>query len=122
LKYKLTICDEINPSHQWDEIYTEDDVTDPEARGKEMIADYNEGIPRHGGERRKFIRAEIIDLNAKSTDHDWKKMSPVTVIKGNKTYDVYQCSKCGITGKRYGLNTTVKRDPKFKAPKYEKCQ
>ena len=49
------------------------------------------------------------------------KTNLVTVMGVYGSYDVMKCVRCGITGKRYGL-VDIKRDPKYKAKKYETCQ
>ena len=53
--------------------------------------------------------------------HDWQKSNLVTIMKGHSSYDTYKCSKCGITGKRYGLGGSVRRDKKYTAEKYNGC-
>lgn len=54
--------------------------------------------------------------------HDWKKMNLITIMKGGNSYDIMECSKCGITGKRFGLGFNgVLHDSKYKAKKYNNC-
>lgn len=57
-----------------------------------------------------------------STYHDWHKTNPVTIAKGASMYDTYRCERCGITGKRHGLNSTISIDRKYRNKKYRKCR
>ena len=54
--------------------------------------------------------------------HWWQKTSLVT--KGDRfgMYDVYECVRCGITGKRYGLNERIAVDSRFKAKRIRTCK
>ena len=45
------------------------------------------------------------DLHIES--HDFNKMNLVTKISKRSAYDIYQCSKCGLTGKRHGLSEFI---------------
>ena len=63
---------------------------------------------RSGEKPRKVIRVRVIDRPV-NRRHDWKKVSLVTEKGG---YDIYRCSYCGATGKRYGLAGFVTPDRK----------
>lgn len=54
--------------------------------------------------------------------HDWKKINLVTISKRGRLYDAYRCKRCGITGKRFGLDDIVVRDKKYWNKKYFYCQ
>jgi hypothetical protein len=49
-----------------------------------------------------LLRVEV-KPNNKLLKHVWEKTNLVTVMKGRVSYDTYQCERCGMTGKRFGL-------------------
>src|SRR5574340_881137 len=90
-------------------------ISDPIAWGKDIIKWFNSTC-KSGERKRVFLGAKI--LSQQSEEHNWEKSCLVTQSGG---YDTYKCTKCSITGKRYGLSSTIIRDPKFKADKYKEC-
>ncbi len=54
-------------------------------------------------------------------EHQWEKQNLVTIPsnKGVPMHDVYKCTACGATGKRFGVTETIVRDKKFL--KLEEC-
>ncbi len=117
MEFKIKICDEDNESNIRFETYIEN-ITDPESYAKEIIENFNNTL-RPNEKRRKYLGYEII---SDKQLHEWEKTNGATVfIKGNP-FDLFQCSVCGITGKRYGVNSIICRDPKYKAAKYEYCK
>ncbi len=52
--------------------------------------------------------------------HKWEKQNLTTVSKGERSYDLYKCKACGITGKSYqiGYITVCEKETK----KMEKCK
>lgn len=71
------------------------------------------------GERARTLTGVRGEGDSKA--HHWLKTSLATQMRGNIAFDNYRCDRCGITGKRYGLSGTVKRDAKYRAKKYEEC-
>ena len=104
----------------WWETY-EKDTQDPTQWGKDIIDYFNSTL--HPGESaRVFIEAEIIDEETGDPEHSWNKTNSVTIVKGSTNYDTVKCSRCGVTGKRYGLGRgTINFDRKFKPKVYERC-
>jgi len=94
----------------WPEDYNKD-VDDPVEWCKEMLEHFNSTLRRH--ERpRQFVRVEI-KRNNKLLRHEWHKTNLVTLIKGRDVYDTYQCERCGMTAKRFGVGAITpdsKRD------------
>lgn len=71
---------------------------------------------------RELISVEIVDSESSLIhEHTWGKENLVTIIKGGSSYDIMKCSRCGITGKRYGFNG-VQIDSKYKAKIYATCE
>jgi len=54
--------------------------------------------------------------------HKWEKVNLVTIDGKDGMYDKYRCTRCGITGKRFGLSNTIRRDKRYADSKYEFCQ
>jgi hypothetical protein len=73
-----------------------------------------------GESRRKLLKTELVGA---STAHDWyKRTDGMSVPFRGQMVDVFECRKCGITGKKFRLDTVdVRRDSKYKAKKYESC-
>lgn len=84
-----------------------------------LIESFNDTC-RPGESHRELLSTEIIGV---SMTHDWVKLTSgmSTSFRGN-VVDLFRCKLCGITGKRYGLRTGVKRDSKYRAKKYEACR
>jgi hypothetical protein len=121
MKFKIKVCHAENENCFWWENHNKDEVTDPEKYGKEIIEYFNSTLYPHE-KPRKYLGFELInDSIFVKKNHNWYKTNLITIISGKLCYDTYRCLKCGITGKRFGLNDIVKRDPKYKAEKYENC-
>lgn len=104
----------------WTEDYTIDHK-DPTEWATDTIYQFNR--TRKPGEKPRELVAVTI-LNPDGTpkrDHDWEKSNLFTVIRGNQNYDTVKCTICGITGKRFGMSSTIKIDSKYRAKKYESC-
>jgi len=54
--------------------------------------------------------------------HDWRKTNLDIIVNGWGVYNTYECSRCGITGKKHGSRPEIKRDYKFQSVgKYKNC-
>jgi hypothetical protein len=119
MKIKLKICDVDSPENNWNEEY-DVECKNAEEYGTELINSFNDTL-RPGEKPRKLLEVTVID-NKSVEHHEWYKTNITTIVKkGGMCYDTQKCSKCGITGKRYGLSEMVKRDAKYKAKIYQRC-
>ncbi len=91
---------------------------DPNQYAKNLIARFNSTL-REGEIPREVVNVTVLD--EKENNHEWRKVNAITVSHAGRTFDKYECERCGITGKRHGV-ALLKRDSKYKAKKYEKCQ
>jgi len=109
------------PNSEWWEYYDKEEINTPEhaeAWCKAAIDNFNSTLREH--ERpRVFLSVEMIGKS--DIKHAWGKTNLITVMGKEVIYDTYQCSVCGITGKRYGLSERITRDGRYKAQKYEFC-
>ena len=88
----------------------EDDVT-IEQHAKDIVDNFNATLRPHE-KAREFISAiSTVKKENAVFPHDWRKVSLVTEKGG---FDKMKCSRCGATGKRYGLGSYVQIDKKFK--------
>lgn len=60
-------------------------------------------------------------LNLKDNHHNWKKKNMVTLSSSKGSYDEFQCSKCGISGKCYDLIHIVIETKKFSIENIQNC-
>jgi hypothetical protein len=105
-----------NDRDRWEEEYDEQ-VPDPRTWAIDTIKRFNGSLhPRELP--RRLIDVIVI---GESRVHKWGKSNLVTVMGRGVCYDTYRCEICGITGKRFGLDGDIKRDPKYKAKKYDNC-
>lgn len=105
-----------------EERYEISDEEDPEEYAQALI-NYCNATLRPKESPRELVKV-IVSKEAVEgrQSHKWEKQNLVTIRRGGKNYDVYRCSCCGITGKRYGLSENVIRDKKYKADKYQYCR
>lgn len=123
MKWILTACNKGNPASKWTEDYNHDEVVsnaDAEAMGKAFIERFNSTLRPHEKER-EFISAEISEESTADLKHNWSKTNAFTISDRTGNYDKMQCKQCGITGKRFGISSTVTRDNNFKARGFEFC-
>ena len=61
-----------------------------------------------------MIATELIGESGRH--HDWyKRTDGMSVPFRGRLVDVFECRKCGVTGKKMGLDSPIKRDHKFRA-------
>ena len=94
------------------------DTDDPQKWAQETIDNFNHTL--RPGEAKRSISKQVRILDIDSIrDHLWRKDSLVTESGG---YDRMSCSRCGITGKRYGLGQHgITRDKKYVGKKFKRC-
>jgi hypothetical protein len=97
-------------------------------RARDLIENFNDTL-RPGELPRRLLKVVYLgkegEGNARKLrdgsrePHDWEKSSLVTEVGG---YDRMKCSKCNITGRRYGLGDTgTRRDEAYRAKAFEYC-
>lgn len=87
---------------------------------RDTLARFNATLRSH--ERpRALVRVDFED-DSKSSAHDFIKQNGATIMRGNRSYDFYKCSRCGVTGKRFGLSEVVVLDKQYSANVYQDCQ
>lgn len=117
MKFKLKVSSE--SGGEWWEDYDKD-IPDPEAWAKETVDRFNATLrPRE--KPRTLLAVEVIDRdNAKF--HKWvKRTDGMSVGFRGVMVDLMYCKKCGITGKRYGLQEYVTIDSKFRKKAFREC-
>ena len=124
---KFRILVRVSSGAEWWEEYDEE-TDNPDQWGKDIVKFFNSTL-REGERPRTFIRAEAIKV-VKCEDesiavrqpHDWDKdIRGMSVYFRGQVVDIMYCKKCGITGKRYGLSSHIRRDSKYRSKKYEYC-
>ncbi len=105
-----------------DETY-EKITADPEKWSREIIDWFNSTRRPHERER-VFVRC-LVAGEVPPAEHKWSKATAMTQmdarIRSGSPFDRMQCERCGVTGKRYGLQQRVKIDSKFKLKVYQRC-
>ncbi len=109
----------------WWETYSDPKVVDQgsaEKAANALIQSYNDTL-QHNDRPRKLLEVVFLgkvkdEVQRHATEpHEWGKLSLVTERGG---YDRMRCGKCGITGKRYGING-VRIDSEYKAKAFMRC-
>lgn len=103
----------------WKEQYKCDG--DPQTFATELLSKFNTTL-RTGEKARELVGVRVLEDEPTVLDHVWSKENLFTVENRGRYYDVMRCKRCGITGKRFGLSGSVRRDSKYRAKKYEKCR
>ena len=84
----------------WKERYHEV-VDEPKQWAKDLIKHFN-ATRRPTESKRVLVRVKV-KHNKMKLAHDWHKTNLVTIVKGSTMYDTYRCTRCGVTGRRYGV-------------------
>jgi len=106
---------------EWAEDYDQPGIGDLQQAEKwaaGLIENFNQTL-RPGESRRKLLVTELVGT---STTHQWyKRTDGMSLPFRGALVDLLECSKCGVTGKRYGLSSIIKRDSKYRAKKFAVC-
>lgn len=51
------------------------------------------------------IQNHIMDIHI--TTHNFQKMNLITIVKGKRVFDEYECQDCKLKGRRYGLSEYI---------------
>ena len=119
MKFKATVKDSRG---EWNEFYDVKEAIDEETATAYMnmlIENFNATL--RTGERPRTLVEVTLDTDKGIRKHRWTKTNLVSQMQGSLTFDLYRCTECGITGKRYGLSWSIKRDDEFRAKGYEDC-
>ncbi len=104
----------------WTEKY--DCKGDPGRWAADLVSRFNAAL-RPGERPRELVAVRVLEDAPPAPDHIWRKENLTTIIdQVGPSYDVYRCERCGITGKRFGVGEGIRRDLRYGAKKYEKCQ
>jgi|SRR5271157_554035 len=107
----------------WEESYDIHDIrTLDKARvwAERLVQDFNNTLRPHE-QLRKLVDVIAEGVGTEGSAHDWEKTNAITRKDRLGIYDTMRCRKCGITGKRFGLNSHTTIDNKFRAKKYKTC-
>jgi len=125
MKFALHVRDETGPK-VWVE-HMELDYVNSQEEAEEVgcltIAHFNATLGL-GESPRTLVKVEVEEkTKGEVKDHEWEKTNLVTLRNDAYVlpYDTAKCSRCGITGKRFGLGARVCRDRKFLATVYDRC-
>ena len=92
----------------------------PEAYAQEILAFFNKTL-KPFEEPRVILSVEMLEDTGNIQHTFFKKTDGMSVEFRGETVDLMQCSECGITGKRFGLQPTVKLDSKWSKKCYRFC-
>lgn len=111
-------------AEEWTEDYDKVGIGDngntmqAEDWARNLIEGFNKGC-HTGQSNRELLGVELIGA---STAHDWyKRTDGMSVRFRGRIADIFECRICGVTGKRFGLFSTIQRDSRFRAKRFEVC-
>lgn len=120
MKVRITVSP-VGAKESWTEEYDCPTITtleQAEVWAVALIAQFNVTC-RPSERKRKLLKTEIVGV---STAHVWvKRTAGMSVEFRGRLVDLMYCAECGVTGKRYGLGGSPKRDSKYRAKKYAEC-
>lgn len=105
----------------WWEDFNDSEVTDEQtaqAASRSIVTRFNETL-RPGELQRTLLAVSIGDGGAHEA-HRFSKTNLVTIMERGRLYDALRCSRCGVTGKRFGVEG-IRRDFQYKARAFEFC-
>lgn len=107
-----------NGVSEWDEEYDKD-VDDAQKWAEDTCAWFNSTL--RPGERERSVVSVTVS-SYENDNHRWEKRTDgQSVLFRGRICDLMYCAKCGVTGKRFGLSSTVVIDSKFSKKKFRKC-
>jgi len=115
----------LDTGKDWTEDYDKPGIGDNGNRGQAedwafKLIEWFNSTCKPGESHRELIATKLIGESRQQ--HDWyKRTDGMSVQFRGGLVDVFECRKCGVTGKKMGLGTRVKRDHKFRANKYAVC-
>jgi len=116
MKFKIHVKDSNN---DWFEEYNEK-TEDAQEYAEKMVESFNNTLKPYET-KRTLISVEVME-SSNDELHDWVKQSyGMSQVFRGQIVDIMRCSKCGITGKRFGLSSHVKIDSKYKKKCFQKC-
>ncbi len=125
MRVELIWTDAINPKGVTEILDAPDELSeqDIEKWGINLLKEFNIlEIERYREKARTRTFVSCRSLGTNNKGHNWTKKNLVTCSNPRwGLYDIYQCTKCGIWGKRYGLDSGIRRDYKYKAKAYKDC-
>jgi hypothetical protein len=124
MKIRIKVRNVVN-RNEWTEDYDKPGIGDngntqqAEDWAFQLIERFNETC-RPGESHRELIGTEVLEESG--AHHAWtKRTNGMSVEFRGRLVDLFECSKCHITGKRMTLGSTIKRDSKYRAKKYDLC-
>lgn len=123
-KIRITVRN-VNRGDSWTEDFDKAGIGDngnlmqAEDWAFQLIQSFNRTC-RPGESERVLLKTEVVGI---STEHDWfKRTDGMSTSFRGRMADIMECSKCGITGKRFGLgHAGIKRDAKYRSRRYSFC-
>lgn len=116
MKFKIHVTD---GTEDWWEEYDKETV-DPDEWGRSIIEFFNSTL-RPGEKPRTFLGSEVIDAD-NGKFHNWeKRLDGMSRVFRGHVVDIFYCTRCGITGKRYGFGPEPKHDAKFRKKVFQRC-
>jgi hypothetical protein len=93
---------------------------DCERYARKIIAKFNATL-RPGEHPREFERI-VAESNTATVPHSWVKTNVATITGGSgRAHDTYRCERCGVSGKRFGLEQLIQIDQRYHSKKYLTC-
>lgn len=117
MKFRIH-CSDDRPLDWWEDY--EKPISDAQKWAEGIIKYFNRTL-KPGERPRTLLGVEVIE---ESNDdlHDWVKSSAgMSASFRGRIVDLMFCSKCGITGKRYGFSSNITLDAKYRKKVYRKC-
>jgi len=116
MKFKILVK---NDRDEWWESY-DINTLNPQRWAEGIIELFNKTL-RPKELLRILVKVEI-ENESNEKFHEWyKRTDGMSIIHRRYIVDIMQCRKCGVTGKRYGLNAEVKIDSKYSKKAYKEC-
>jgi len=117
VKFKILVQNE--SGREWWEDYDKD-ISDANEWAKNTIAQFNATLRPHE-KARKLLDVVVLDESNKK-HHRWvKRTDGMSVNFRGGLVDLMFCERCGITGKRHGISSTVIIDSKYRKKAFREC-
>lgn len=117
--FRMQVKDDKTGLSWWEEYERDIPIDRCQAEAEGIMRVWNDGLRPHENPRTLLKVDAVSDV---FNGHRWEKSTGgMSVPFRGQHVDLYYCERCRITGKKFGLQSSVRIDSKFRGDKFKTC-